>query len=151
MVQQAIDAMAARIDRADGLAGALVAGWDAFELIRAAALRAAEQAGGLRGADRADGLFAAFMLASAAAANGRDVVGFAPSLPPDQALGTGDPGDAAVGCVGLLADALAELASALRARLLAAAGSASGGADRAACRDAAREAENVRAMLARDG
>src|SRR6266516_4730564 len=127
MVQQAIDAMAARIDRAAGLAGALVAGWDAFELIRAA-----EQAGGLRGADRADGLFAAFMLASAAAANGRDVVGFAPSLPPDQVLGTGDPGDAAVGGVGLLADALAELASALRARLLAAAGSASGGADRAA-------------------
>src|SRR6266536_1235424 len=142
MVQQAIDAMAARIDRADGLAGALVAGWDAFELIRAAGLRAAERAGGL---------FAAFMLASAAAANGRDVVGFAPSLPPDQALGTGDPGDAAVGGVGLLADALAELASALRARLLAAAGLASGGADRAACRDAAREAENVRAMLARDG
>src|SRR6266702_2013863 len=55
---QAIDVMRARVDGADGLAGALAAGWDAFELIREAALL---------GADRAGGLFAAFVLASAAA------------------------------------------------------------------------------------
>ena len=138
---QAIDAMRARVDQADGLAGALAVGWDAFELIREAALL---------GADRAGGLFAAFVLASAAAANGRDVVGFAPSLPPGQAAATDDPGDAvAAEHVEPLADALAGLASALSARLLAAAGLAAAGADRAACRDAAREADTVRALLAR--
>ena len=139
---QAIETMRARVDDADGLAAALTAGWDAFELIRVVALRRTE---------RADGSFAAFMLASAAAANGRDVIGFAPSLPLGQAAGTGDPGDAAVGDLDLLPGALAGLASALSAALLAAAPLAAAGADRAACRDAAREADTVRALLARDG
>ncbi|SRR6266508_4910142 len=138
---QAIAAMRARVDDADGLEGTLAASWDAFELIRMVALRRTE---------RADGSFAAFMLASASAANGRDVVGFAPSLPLGQAAKT-DPGEAELGEVDLLADALAGLASALSARLLAAARLAAHGADRAACRDGAREADNVHALLAQDG
>lgn len=136
----AIDAMRARLDGAGSLAETLATGWDAFELLRAATDGCA---------DGADGLFAAFMTASASAANGRDLVGWAPSLPPGRAAGIGprheplhDPDE--------VADALAMLATALSARLSSAASQAAHTEDRSACEHAADEARRIRALLIRD-
>ncbi len=136
----AIDAMRARVEGAQTLPDILAVGWDAFELIRNAADLCA---------DGDDGLFAAFMLAAAAAANGRDAVGVAPSLAPGRASGT-TPGDQPSAPVDDAAAAIAVLASALGARLSSAA-SAADAADRAACQRAADEAAQIRALLAGPG
>jgi hypothetical protein len=69
-----IDVMRIRLERSGGISGALAAGWDAFDLIQRVA------------AGYADGVpeaYAAFMLATAAACEGRDALGFAPSMPHD--------------------------------------------------------------------
>jgi len=60
------------LERANGLAAVLAAAYDVFEGMRLA-FRTCE--------DPATGLFAAFVMASASAADGRDAVAFAPSLP----------------------------------------------------------------------
>lgn len=138
---QAITAMRARVDGAGGLADTLATGWDAFELVRAVALGCA---------DRSDSLFAAFMMAAASAADGRDLVGFAPSLPPGRATGTG-PAATAAGDPGEIAGGLAALALALHDRLLPWASGAADAGDRSSCADAARAAGQVRRLLARDG
>ena len=62
-----------RLQHAAGLPAILDAAYDAFEDMLPA-IRAHE--------DPAGGLFAAFMMAAASAADGRDAIGFAPSLPP---------------------------------------------------------------------
>src|ERR1035441_7044629 len=61
-----------RLERAAGLAAVLDAAYDAFESMRLA-FRVHE--------DPASGLFGAFVMAAASAADGRDAVAFAPSLP----------------------------------------------------------------------
>ena len=136
----AIDAMRARLDGAGSLAASLATGWDAFELLRVVTDGCA---------DGADGLFAAFMTASASAANGRDLVGWAPSLLPGRAAGIG-PRDEVLHDPDEVADALAMLASALSARLTSAASRAADTGDRSACEHAADEACRIRALLARD-
>ena len=65
----------ARLEHAVGLTAVMDAAYDAFgELL--AVIREYE--------DPANGLFAAFMFAAASAANGRDAILFAPSLPPSR-------------------------------------------------------------------
>jgi hypothetical protein len=63
--------MTARLRGTDGVAATLAAGFDAFEVIRAAA-RDCE--------DRASELFAAFMMAAGSAVEGRNALAAAPSL-----------------------------------------------------------------------
>jgi hypothetical protein len=138
-----IGAVRARVESAGGLPETLAAGWDAFELMRAAAERCS--------ADPGDPgpLFAAFILSAASAANGRDAVLAAPALPRGEAAGIAA-GDAGPGDLDHVADELAALASALTTSLLAAGRGAADPADRAACAHAANEAGKIRELLARD-
>jgi len=67
-----------RLEQASDLSAVLHAAYEAFEAMRLA-FRAHE--------DPATGLFAPFVMAAAAAADGRDAVAFAPSLPSGQSHG----------------------------------------------------------------
>ena len=136
-----VDVMRARLAGAGSLADTLASGWDAFELMRAVTIRWPVVD---------DRLFAAFMLASASAATGRDAVGLAPSLPPGRAAPTTPAGEFA-GDVHDVADALGRLASALCVRLRSAASAAADPGDSAACARAASEADTIQALLAGDG
>src|SRR5229473_6066520 len=62
-----------RVQQASGLGGVLDAAYDAFESMLSV-IRDRE--------DSADGMFIPFVMAATCAANGRDAVLFAPSLPP---------------------------------------------------------------------
>src|ERR1035438_8815383 len=78
-----------RLEQAAGPAAVLAAAYDAFEGMRLA-FRVHE--------DPASGLFAAFVMAAASAADGRDAVAFAPSMPPRRrhrraGAGQGPPGE----------------------------------------------------------
>jgi hypothetical protein len=136
-----ISTMRARVEAAGGLVGTLAAAWDAFELV----LVTSEQC-----EDHRDELFAAFAFASAAAAEGRNIIAAAPSLPP----GPGTPvGDAVPATADLdkIAEALGGLARLLSMRLASAVRQARDVGDQAACRDAAAEARRIHELLARDG
>jgi hypothetical protein len=134
-----IDTMRARVQAADALAGTLAAAHEAFELL----LVMCEQCEGRR-----DELFAAFAFASAAAAEGRNIIAAAPSLAPGPGARTAH-GFPAAADPEKIADALADLARELGARLSATARRADDG-DQDACRDAAREADQIHDLLARD-
>jgi hypothetical protein len=69
---QEIDALRGRLYAVGCVADTLATGWDTFELVEAVAGDYA---------DRAPDTFAAFLFAAASAADGRDTVGFAPSMP----------------------------------------------------------------------
>jgi hypothetical protein len=140
MVVRGIDALRVRLGAVDGVADTFAAGWDTFELIQAVADDCA---------DRAPDTFAAFMFAAASAAEGRDAVGFAPSMPAGPGMPVGHPGSGA-GDTHEIADKLVGLVSALGTRLQAAAGQAEDPGDRRACEHAAREADRIRALLAPD-
>jgi hypothetical protein len=123
-----------------GLAGTLEVAWEAFDLLLATC-RACE--------DQSDELFAAFSFASAAAAQGRQLVWGAPSL----ALASVGGSRRAVSVVDDLeeiADALAGLAQVLGGRLSLATRGAHDPADQGACADAAREAGQIYQLLKRD-
>jgi hypothetical protein len=137
-VVRELDIMRARVEAADLLAGTLAAGWEAFELLR----ETCEQC-----EDRSDELFAAFSFASAAAAEGRNILTDAPSLPPGPDAGTGC-GSFVEADLEEIADALAGLAGVLSTRLSSASLQAHDAADQAACRDAAREAGRIHELLA---
>ena len=120
-----------RLEQAAGLAAVLDAAYDAFESMRLA-FRVHE--------DPASSLFAAFVMAAASAADGRDAVAFAPSMPPRRrygAAGTG-PGPPGGDSSERFADEAARLSQLLGAWLARAAGSASDPGDRGACERAAR-------------
>jgi hypothetical protein len=124
-----------RLERADGLAAVLGASYEAFEGMLVA-FRACE--------DPDTGLFAAFVMASASAADGRDAVAFAPSFPrragrkpvAGAGLGAGDIARAAAGACRVVAD-----------RLRRAAVSALDPGDRAACDQAAGCARRIGELL----
>ena len=97
-----------RLERATALTAVLDAAYDAFEQMLLA-IRAHE--------NPASGLFAAFVMAAASAADGRDAVAFAPSLPPRP--GTQPPGGYNGERTEESAEAIAECIAAL-SRLLAA-------------------------------
>jgi hypothetical protein len=130
------------LQHAAGLAEVLDTAYDAFEQMLLA-IRVHE--------NPASGLFAAFVMAAVSAADGRDAVGFAPSLPPRR--GGGAPGDdngpQARASAESIAEPVAGLSRPLAARLTQAGESAADPGDRAACADAVRCAESIYALLHR--
>ncbi len=125
---------------ADRVAGTLEVAWEAFDLLLVTC-RACE--------DRSAELFAAFSFASVAAAQGRQLVWGAPSLPLASVGGSGRAVSVADDLEGI-ADALAGLAQVMSGRLSAAAHDAPDPGDRGACADAAREAGQIYQLLKRD-
>lgn len=129
-----------RLRHAAGVAQILDAAYDAFEDMLLA-MRTCE--------DPAGGSFAAFMMAAASAADGRDAVLFAPSLP--QRRGTEAPAvepEVLIEESGeSIADALAGLSRLLVTRLLQARESSPDPGDRAACADAICSAETIHGLL----
>ena len=137
-----IAAVHARLEQARDLPGVLDAAYDAFEGMLPVIWGQADRAGG--------GL-AAFVMSAGPAANGRDSVAGAPSLPPAAAppgvpLAAGDP--AAGVTEDEAAAAVAGLSQLLASRLADAAAWAADAADRAACADAARHAGAIWSLLA---
>jgi hypothetical protein len=133
-----------QVQAAADLPEVLESAWRAFECILAEA-EAHE--------DPATPLFPAFVLAATAAANGRDAVLLAPSLPwppkdnppnGEQVGGPGEPAPAA-------ARGLAPLCQALISQLETAARSAATSADRDACRYAVGRARAIYDLLAGAG
>jgi hypothetical protein len=132
-----------RFGQAHGLASVLDAACDAFEEILAV-IGDCE--------DASDALVVPLLLAATQAANGRDAVLFASSLPArrlhqmervGEELERGSAQDitsAAAGLCQLLASGLAHTA-----------GTVTDAADRAACQDAARHAQQICALLTRSG
>jgi hypothetical protein len=132
-----------RVEDAGSLAAVLDAAYDAFEATMAA-IRGHE--------DRVGSSFAAIAFAAAAAADGRDTVASAPSLPRPP-IRDADAGAEAAGAapeIGELGAALADLAGVVGVRLTEAAAAAASAEDRAACQMAALQAEEIRALLAWD-
>jgi len=132
-----------QLARASGLPELLDAAYDAFEDMLTV----------IRRHDEPDGeWFIPMVVAAASAANGRDAVGWAPSLPsrrlrPEQSEGhAGHPVTAQAAAAWL-----AGLGEILAGRLAAAAPSAARPGDRAACRDAARYARDVHVLMGGGG
>jgi hypothetical protein len=125
-----------RLHQASGLAAILDAACDAFESMLSV-LRAHEDTG--------DPLFGTVVLAAACAADGRDALLFAPSLPPHrlQAADAKEEHDTAEP----VADVLAGLGELLATRLDEAASLAPDPEDLAACQAAARWARDIHALL----
>jgi len=125
-----------RLHQASDLAAILDAACDAFESMLPV-LRAHE--------DPDDPMFGAVVMAAASAADGRDAVLFAPSLPPHRLrrADAGERHDAVEAVVGVLAS-LSEL---LAGRLDEAASIAPDPGDQAACQAAARWARDIHALL----
>lgn len=136
----------ARLQAARGVPEILAAAYDAFEQLLLT-IREHEH--------RAEGLFAAFLMAAASAADGRDALTFAPSLPTplprpgDTARATGNP--ALPPDIDEVADELADLSQVLVLGLGVAASQAPDPADRAAITEAAQSARSIRSLLARPG
>jgi len=142
MAMTSISWQAQRVRAAAGLPEVLESAWQAFECVLAEAEAEAQQ-------DPVTPLFPAFVLAATAAANGRDAVLLAPSLPwpprdtPPGGVQPGGPGEP-----GVVARALASLGQALMSRLEAVAGSAASPGDRDACHYAAGRARAICDLLA---
>jgi hypothetical protein len=134
-------AVRARLEQASDLPGVLDAAYGAFEGMLAVIWGQADGAGGG---------FAAFVMSAGPAANGRDAVAGAPSLP--QAVPGGVRFAAGEPAAGVseqeAAAALAGLSALLASRLADAAAWAADAADRAACADAAWHAGAIWSLLA---
>ena len=126
-----------RVVTATDLPGILDVAYDAFEGMLAVLRRHQEDN---------ESLFPAFVMAAAAAANGRDWIAGADSLPPavprEPAGGLSD-ATTAVDVARIVA-----LSSELAARLTAFAASTGGAGDRQCCESAAAEAASISALLA---
>jgi hypothetical protein len=125
-----------RLQRDEGLAALLDTAYAVFEAL----LSAIEDH-----QDPASGMFAQFVYAATSAANGRDVILFAPSLPACPL----DPADVGVNGWGSGGDVaeLVTLSRVLCQVLTRAAGAAPGQDDRAACHHAARYAAEIHRLL----
>jgi len=135
-----IAAVRARLEQANGLPGILDAAYDAFEAMLAVIHGQEDGAG--------DG-FAAFVMSAVSAANGRDAVAAAPSLPSAACGGAPPGGGLRPGLTPQEAAAvLAGLSGLLASRLADAAAWAADGADQAACVLAARHATAIWSRLA---
>jgi hypothetical protein len=132
-----------RLQHAAGLAAILDAAYDAFEDVLQA-IRACE--------DPASGPFAAFLMAAASAADGRDAILFAPSLLPGRGSSTPAVGDQGSGeSAASIAGAAAVLSRVLAARLTQAWETAADPGDRAACADAVCCAQSIAGLLGGSG
>jgi len=132
-----------RVQQASDLAAVLDAAYEAFE----AMLSAIDPV-----QDPASGLFAAFVMAAASAANGRNAVALAPSLPghpllavpAEQPPWSGEPPER-------VAEVVAGLSHLVAERLAEAADSAPDTGDQAACRHAAQSARDICGLLSTSG
>jgi hypothetical protein len=116
----------------------LGAAWDAFEAIIAASGEYA---------DCGDGFFASLVYALAAAADGRDAITTAPSLPGRSvAVLSATPAGPVPSAVSAAAS-IAALSDRLAVRLVSAASTADNPGDQAACLIAARYASEIHALL----
>jgi hypothetical protein len=136
-----MERIAAALESADRLPGLLDAAWTAFEAILSLSATYA---------DTDAGFFTALVYAMPAAADGRDAIVTAPSLP---ARPAGQEPDGASDLVhgdsaAEAAAAMAALSAVLADRLTAAAGSAGDREDRTACLIGARHAREIHALLA---
>jgi len=129
-----------RLRQARGLPVVLDTACDAFEAILAF-IGARE--------DTTGEPVAPLLLAATQAANGRDALLFAPSLPP-HSRHPEKPGQQR-GSAGDLSTEVTGLSRLLTAQLTHTAATVPDGADRAACQDAARYAAQIRDLLARAG
>ena len=133
-----------RLQHAVRLAAILDAAYDAFEDMLQA-IRAHE--------NTASGLFAAFVMAAASAADGHDAILFAPSLPPGQGNSTSTTVDEmpAGESAASMAGAAARLSRVLAARLTEVWETAADPGDLAACADAVCCAQSIHDLLAGSG
>jgi hypothetical protein len=101
--------------------------------------------------DASDALVVPLLLAATQAANGRDAVLFAPSLPAGRLhqLGVGE--ELERGSAQDVIAAVTGLCQMLASGLARTADAAANAADRAACQDAARHAQQIQALLTRSG
>jgi hypothetical protein len=132
-----VTAARARLEQATGLPAILDAAYDAFEGMLPA-IEARQ--------DPDSAAFTAFVMSGASAANGRDAIAAAPSLPAVAHRVTTANTPAAV-TAQQVAAALARLSRVLVSRLNAAAGLSADAGDRAACASAARHAAAICSML----
>jgi len=135
-----MERMTAALESARTLAALLDAAWDAFEFIISASGDCA---------DTDEGFFTALVYVLAAAADGRDAIRTAPSLPacPLEARPAGPRHPGPGGSVLEVAAGLAALSNVLADRLASATGQAGDSGDRAACLIGARYAREVHALL----
>src|SRR5690348_2591236 len=134
-----MDTTQQHLREADGLAAVLDAAYWAFEGMLSVIYPVQ---------DPASGLFAAFVMAAASAANGRNALALAPSLPgrPLAARPNGQqlwPGESPE----LVAEVVATLSTLIAERLTQAAASAPDSGDQVACRNAAQSAREICGML----
>jgi hypothetical protein len=128
-----------RLAEADGLPAVLSVSWEIFELVGTIASASA---------GKSPDMYPAFTFARGSAVSGRNAIAFAPSLPPVSGE-TGHRPLKPAGDVDEIADALANLASAVSIRLRESAGLAAADGDRSACENAAGEAERIAWFLAK--
>ena len=133
-----IAAAGARLQQVSGLAAILDAACGAFEDMLSVLWDRI---------DPGEPLFIAMLTAATCAADGRDAVLFAPSLPPHRRPAAPQAGSGQ-GSVDVVAGAVADLCMLLAARLAEAAPSAADHGDRAACHAAARYASQIHEALA---
>jgi len=134
-----IDVAQQRLQQAGDLAGILDAAYEAFEGMVSVIHRVQ---------DPASGLFTALVMAAASAADGRNALALAPSLPghpllavpTEQQPGSGEPPERVAEVVTGLSHLVAE-------RLTQAAASAPETGDQAACQHAARSAQDICGLL----
>ena len=134
-----MDTAQQRLQEADGLAAVLDAAYAAFEGM-VSAIHPVQ--------DPASGLFAAFVMAAASAADGRNALALAPSLPghpllavpAEQQPWSGEPPER-------VAETMAGLSRLVAERLTQAAASALDTGDEAACRNAAQSARDICGLL----
>jgi hypothetical protein len=136
-----IDALSARLSAVCTLVDTLAVAWDIFDLVQVVANGYA---------DREPSMFAAFLFTAASAAEGRDAVGFAPSIPDSPGMPVEQPAWD-IASPSEIADQVAGLAGVLGRRLDLAAGQAVDLGDRRACAHAARQACQVHDLLAPGG
>ncbi len=130
-----------QVQRASGLAALLDAACDVFEHILTA----------IGEHEDARGMTIPFLLAATQAANGRDAVLFAPSLPSRRLHEPPAPAAVQLSASSeAITTALGELSGLLAIRLACAARQLHASGDRSACQDAARCARQIRDLLARE-
>ena len=137
-----IESVRIRLEQATGLPAVLDAGYEAFEEM----LPALEEQ-----EDRGGAAFAAFVMSATAAANGRDALAAAPSLPlaPSGALVALTAGRSSGLAMEDPAAILAGLSQMLSSRLAAVSDLSADVGDKVACAQAARHAATICSLLGR--
>jgi len=131
-----------RLDEARNLAETLTAAFDAFDEMLSAFDRYQNGSGPF---------YAALVMASPAAAGGRNTIGMAPSLPPPERDRPRPPEPVNEPTAQEVADAVAVVAALAARKLRIAAAAATSAADRSACVEAAQYADEVRGFMTGTG